>query len=112
MRSSLLRKLLVSFLAFGICVALIFPFYANFFVDWKPGMLPWFVVGCLVAGGVIGVVNYWLVNFILISKLRRISEVAIAISNKDISIPAPCRAPTPSAKSSTVSTKWQRTCAS
>lgn len=85
MRSSLLRKLLVSFLAFGISVALIFPFYANFFVDWKPGMLPWFVVGCLVAGGVIGVVNYWLVNFILISKLRRISEVAIAISNKDIS---------------------------
>jgi methyl-accepting chemotaxis protein len=85
MKSSLLRKLLVSFLAFGITVALIFPFYADFFVEWKPGMLPWFVVGCLVAGGVIGVVNYWLVNLILISKLRRISEVAIAISNKDIS---------------------------
>jgi len=85
MKSSLLRKLLISFLAFGIIVALIFPFYANFFVDWKPGMLPWFVVGCLVAGGVIGIVNYWLVNFILISKLRRISEVAIAISKRDIS---------------------------
>jgi len=75
----------MSFLAFGITVALIFPFYANFFVEWKPGMLPWFVVGCLVAGGVIGIVNYWLVNIILITKLRRISEVAIAISKKDIS---------------------------
>jgi len=85
MKSSLLRKLLMSFLAFGITVALIFPFYANFFVEWKPGMLPWFVVGCLVAGGVIGIVNYWLVNIILITKLRRISEVAIAISKKDIS---------------------------
>lgn len=85
MKTSLLRKLLVSFLAFGVCIASIFPFYADFFVDWKPGMLPWFVVGCLVAGGVIGVVNYWLVNIILITKLRRISEVAIAISNRDIS---------------------------
>lgn len=85
MKSSLLRKLLVSFLAFGIGVALIFPFYADFFVEWKPGMLPWFVVGCLVAGMIMGVVNYWLVNFILLSKLRRISEIANAISNKDVS---------------------------
>ena len=75
----------MSFLAFGVAVALIFPFYADFFVDWKPGMLLWFVVGCLVAGIAIGVVNYWLVNIILLSKLRRISEIAIAISNKDIS---------------------------
>ena len=75
----------MSFLAFGVAVALIFPFYADFFVEWKPGMLLWFVVGCLVAGIAIGVGNYWLVNIILLSKLRRISEIAIAISNKDIS---------------------------
>jgi len=75
----------MSFLAFGVTVALIFPFYADFFVAWKPGMLPWFVVGCLVAGLMIGVVNYWLLNVILLKKLRSISEVAIAISNKDIS---------------------------
>lgn len=85
MKYSILRKLLLSFLAFGVGVALVFPFYADFFVDWKPGMLLWFVVGCLVAGIAIGVVNYWLVNLILLSKLRRISEIAIAISNKDIS---------------------------
>jgi len=85
MKSSLLRNLLLSFLSFGLIVALIFPFYADFFVEWKPGMLPWFVVGCVIAGLVIGVVNYWLLNVILLKKLRRISEVAIAISNKDIS---------------------------
>jgi len=34
---------------------------------------------------VIGVANYFLVNVILLKRLRRISEVAIAISNKDIS---------------------------
>jgi methyl-accepting chemotaxis protein len=85
MKSSLLRKLLISFLAFGLGVALIFPFYANFFVEWKPGMLPWFVVGCVVAGFIMGVVNYWLLNTILLNKLRRISEIANAISNKDLS---------------------------
>ena len=49
MNNSILRTLLLSFLGLGIMVALIFPFYANFFVDWKPGMLPWFVIGCLIA---------------------------------------------------------------
>jgi len=86
MKSSLLRNLLLSFLSFGLSVALVFPFYADFFVQWKPGMLPWFVVGCIIAGLSIGIVNYWLFNIILLNKLRRISEVAIAISNKDISL--------------------------
>ena len=58
MKTSLLRNLLLSFLAFGLGVALLFPFYADFFVQWKPGMLPWFVVGCVIAGLMIGVVNY------------------------------------------------------
>jgi len=84
MQSSILRKLLISFLTFGILVAAVFPFYADFFVEWKPGMLPWFVVGCLVAGLVIGVMNYWLLNVILLTKLRRISEVSHAISRKDL----------------------------
>ena len=84
MNKSILRTLLLSFLGFGILVAAVFPFYANFFVDWKPGMLPWFVVGCLIAGLGIGVVNYFLLNTILLKRLRRISEVANAISNKDL----------------------------
>jgi methyl-accepting chemotaxis protein len=84
MKKSILRTLLLSFLGFGVLVAAIFPFYANFFVEWKPGMLPWFVVGCLIAGLGIGVVNYVLLNTILLNRLRRISEVANAISNKDL----------------------------
>ncbi len=82
--SSILRTLLYSYLGFGLLVALIFPFYANIFVNWKEGMLTWFVVGCVVAGLMIGVANYWLLNTILLSKLRRISEVANAIANKDL----------------------------
>jgi methyl-accepting chemotaxis protein len=82
--SSILRQLLLSFLGFGLLVALIFPFYASVFVDWKPGMLPWFVAGCIVAGISIGFVNYWLLNRILLSKLKRIADVANQISRKDL----------------------------
>ena len=85
MKPSILRNLLFSYLGFGVSVAIVFPFYADLFVEWKPGMLVWFVVGCLVAGLLIGVANYWLFNLILLKKLRRISEVATSISNKDLS---------------------------
>jgi methyl-accepting chemotaxis protein len=81
---SILRNLVLSYLGFGLGVALVFPFYANIFVEWKPGMLPWFVAGCVVAGLSIGVANYYLLNLILLTKLRRIAEVANQISRKDL----------------------------
>ncbi len=84
LKPSLLRNLLVSFLVFGVSVGMVFPFYAEFFVDWKPGMYVWFFVGCVVAGAVIGIVNYFLVKLVLLNKLKRIAEVANAISNKDV----------------------------
>jgi methyl-accepting chemotaxis protein len=84
MKPSILRNLGIAFISFGLLMGIVFPFYAQFFVEWKPGMQTWFVGGCLVAGTTIGIVNYWLVNIVLLRKLRRISTVANAISNKDI----------------------------
>ncbi|MDH3760785.1 MAG: methyl-accepting chemotaxis protein [Gammaproteobacteria bacterium] len=83
-KPSILQKLFLSFVGFGLTVAIIFPFYAEFFVDWKPGMYSWFVVGCVVAGVSIGLLNFFLVHVILLNKLKRIAEVAQAISDKDI----------------------------
>ena len=85
MQPSILRNVLFSFLGTGVLMASVFPFYAHFFVEWKPGMLVWFVVGCLIAGMVMGIVNYWVINLVLISKLRRISQVASAIARRDLS---------------------------
>jgi methyl-accepting chemotaxis protein len=84
MKPSILRRLLFAFLFFGLGMGAVFPFFANFFVEWKPGMFGWFVVAALAAGMSVGVINYWLVNVVLLSKLRRISEVATAISRNDI----------------------------
>ena len=85
MKPSILRNLLIASLAFGLVMGGLFPVFAKLFVEFKPGMLGWFVGGCLVAGVMLGMANYWLVNIILLSRLKRISEVANSISQNDIS---------------------------
>jgi len=85
MKPSILRNLLIGYVSLGLAVGGVFPFFADFFVDWQEGMFGWFVASCLFAGVLIGVANYWLVNLILLKRLKRISEIAHAISQNDIS---------------------------
>jgi len=85
MKPSILRNILLAFLGFGIMMGIIFPFFANFFVDYKEGLHGWFVVSCLVAGVIIGLINYYILNIVLVSKLKRIAQVSVAISNHDLS---------------------------
>ncbi len=84
LQPSILRNILISFLAFGIMVGAIFPLYARFFVEWKPGMYGWFVAGCLIAGAMIGAVNYLLLRWLLVRKLRQIAVVTRSIGEGDI----------------------------
>jgi methyl-accepting chemotaxis protein len=86
LKPSILRNLFLAFLAFGIFMGLVFPFYADFFVKWKEGMKVWFVLGCIVAGVSIGVANFYLFKILLLKKLQRISNVSSAISNGDLSL--------------------------
>lgn len=81
---SIVRRLILSFLGFGLAMGIVFPFYARFFVEWKPGMYGWFVVGCLIAGSTIGAVNYLLVRIILLGKLKQMSALTGAISRQDL----------------------------
>ncbi len=83
---SILRNLLLSFMAFGLGMGIIFPFYAQFFVEWKPGMQMWFVIGCLLAGGTIGISNYYLTKFVLLRKLQNMGAVTKAISEKNLTM--------------------------
>ena len=83
-KPSLLRRLMYAFIAFGASVGIVFPFYAEFFVVWKEGMYGWFFLGCLIAGTFIGIVNYVLVKNILLKKLKLITKITYAISNKDL----------------------------
>ncbi|RDH84479.1 MAG: methyl-accepting chemotaxis protein [endosymbiont of Galathealinum brachiosum] len=84
MKPSILRNILLAFLGFGIMMGIIFPFFANFFVDFKDGLRGWFVVSCLVAGIIMGLINYYILNLVLVSKLKRIAQVSTSISNHDL----------------------------
>ncbi len=84
-KPSLLRKLLIAYLAFGLAMGILFPVYAQFFVEWKPGLQIWFIVGCLIAGAIVGISNYAMLRIILLKPLTRIANVAEAISHHDIS---------------------------
>jgi len=86
MQPSILRNLLLAFLTFGLFMGLIFPFYANFFVQWNEGMKIWFVFGCIIAGLTIGLANYFLCKIILLKRLQQISGISNAISQGDLSL--------------------------
>ena len=82
---SILRRLFLFFMGFGLMMGIVFPYYAQFFVEWKAGLYGWFAGGCLVAGATIGIVNYMLVRQILVVRLKQMSKLTAAISNKDLS---------------------------
>jgi methyl-accepting chemotaxis protein len=71
-------------ISFGVLMGFVFPVYARFFVEWKEGMLLYFVIGCIVAGITVGVVSYSFVKIILLKPLLKVSDVANKLKNKDI----------------------------
>lgn len=73
MQKSILRKLFICIMMFGICMGFFFPVYAGFFVEFKPGLELWFKLGCIVAGLVVGGFSYQLVKLILLKPIKSIA---------------------------------------
>lgn len=84
MKKSVLLNVLLAFLGLGLLMGMVFPLYAHFFVDWKPGMLAWFIAGALVSGLMVGLANYFLLKWILLTKLLKISDLSQAIAQQDL----------------------------
>ena len=84
MYKSILRNVLFIYLIFGVLVGGLFPFYADFFVEWNPDLKVWFIIGCLLAGAFIGLFNYVILKAYLVKKLTMIAHVAEAISEQDL----------------------------
>lgn len=81
----MLASLRLKMYAFGTFTGLVFPLYAYFFVNWKEGMLVYFVLGCVVAGFTIGLVNAILVNHYLVKQLTQIATLSNRLAAGDIS---------------------------
>lgn len=65
-----MRRFFLLTCGFGITMGLIFPLYASFFVEWLPGRFIPFVIGCLLAGIMVGLFGYYSVRTVV----RRIDE--------------------------------------
>jgi methyl-accepting chemotaxis protein len=77
-------QLLAALIGFGVAMGLVFPVYANFFVVWRPGMFVPFALGSLVAGLVVGLVNHGLMNRIIGSQLRGLSNHLARVTAGDL----------------------------
>lgn len=84
MKQSIQQRLLYSFIGFGLLMGAVFPLYAQGFVTFNEGMKLWFVIGCLVAGLVIGLFNYWLFKRLVLRPLEQIALVSKAVANGDL----------------------------
>lgn len=84
MKTSILKQTFASFVAFGAFVGFVFPLFAYFFVTFKPGLLLYFWIGCVLAGIIIGLTSYWIMKTLLLSKLQNIATVAYQISQKEL----------------------------
>ena len=73
MKLGILRRLQFGMMVFGIAMGLIFPVYAMFFVEFKPGMQIWFTLGCIIAGIIVGGFSFMLVKIILLGHLRKLA---------------------------------------
>lgn len=85
MKQSIQQRLLYSFIGFGLLMGAVFPLYAEGFVTFNDGMKIWFVLGCLVAGVVIGLSNYWLFKRLVLKPLEQIAQVSRAVASGDLS---------------------------
>jgi len=81
MKLGVLKRLKFGMMLFGIGMGLIFPLYAIFFVEFKPGLQIWFNLGCIIAGIMVGGFSYLLVKWILLGHLRELALTCRKISN-------------------------------
>ena len=61
-----MTKIMIALCVFGISMGMFFPIYAGFFIEWVPGKRVPFVLGCLIAGLIVGMFGFLMVRFILI----------------------------------------------
>ncbi len=83
-KPSILRRLKWSFIIMGFGMGAVFPVFASFFVQFRAGMLGWFVLGCVAAGITVGFVNYWLAHWVMLRQLAKMAHLAVAVRQGDL----------------------------
>jgi methyl-accepting chemotaxis protein len=86
MKLGILKKLQIGMMIFGIVMGLVFPLYARIFVEFKPGMQGWFVLGCIIAGIAVGGFSYYLVKVLLLRVVSQIASTCREVSKGNMNL--------------------------
>lgn len=78
------RKIFFSFLFFGVLMGIIFPFYAILFVNMKEGMAVYFIIGCIMAGLMLGFLNFIIYRFVVGRIVQNLSAVFTRIAQGNL----------------------------
>lgn len=80
------KKIFSGFMAFGILMGLIFPFFAKIFVTVKPNMETFFLIGCIAAGILMGFSTYLVYRLIIGKVLKNLSATFTEVSNGNLQV--------------------------
>ncbi|GAB6171093.1 hypothetical protein JCM15765_05710 [Paradesulfitobacterium aromaticivorans] len=79
-------KMLITMLSMGILMGIIFPLFAKLFVDIKNGRAALFVFSCLIAGLILGIMNYFIARSVLYNPIQRMTEKVKELSEGDLTV--------------------------
>lgn len=78
--------MLITMLLTGGLVGIIFPFFAKLFVIIIPGRTIYFTVSCILAGLMLGIVNYFISKSVLFNPVRQMTEKVQILSSGDLTV--------------------------
>lgn len=83
--NSTMSKIRWQMVGMGLAVGVLFPIYAGFFVTWIPERKVFFGLGCLVAGVIVGLINYGIAHFALYRPVGAITLKALEFAEGNLS---------------------------
>lgn len=85
-KNSTMGRMLTQMMSMGIIMGIVFPIYAGFFVNWIPERKTFFILGCLIAGVIVGITNFMIANKTLLKPLKLIILKANQAANGDLTV--------------------------
>lgn len=84
--NSTMGKMMAQMIGMGLVMGVVFPVYAGFFVNWIPERKLFFILGCLIAGVSVGIVNFVIANKALLKPLNLIIKKVNLASQGDLTV--------------------------
>jgi methyl-accepting chemotaxis protein len=73
----------------GVAVAVFFWACASMLIDSEAGTQTWYLIACSVGGIIVAGANYWMINKVVYSNLRKVVDVVDALGDGDLSVRCP-----------------------